>query len=87
MSNNLKEITIKLKENTVSLSSKNCKDGMEQLSLLMNGVMRILCGIKIANNLTDVKMEKYYSIILEDIKKGTSNLFEEFENDKGIKYE
>lgn len=86
MNNNSKEITLKLEENTVSLKSKNCKNGMEQLSLLMNGVMRILCEIKSANNLTDIGMEKYYKMLLDDIKNGVSNIFEEVKNERKRKF-
>lgn len=82
-----KEIKLKLKDNKVTLNSKNCEDGREQLYLLMNGVMRILCEIKSANNLTDIGMEKYYKMLLDDIKNGVSNIFEEVKNERDINYE
>jgi len=77
-----KEIKLKLKDNKVTLNSKNCEDGREQLYLLMNGVIRILCEIKLRNNLTDIEMEKYYNILLDDMKTGVFKLFEEVKNEK-----
>lgn len=82
-----KEIKLKLKENKVTLNSKNCEDGIEQLYLLMNGVIRILCEIKLRNNLTDIGMEEYYNILLDDMKKGVFKVLEEIKNEKDIKYE
>jgi hypothetical protein len=77
MITNLKEINLILNGNKVSFKSKNCNDGTEQLRLVMNGLMRILASIKITNNLTDIEMEEYYKMLLDDMRKGSLAIYNE----------
>lgn len=74
---NLKEIKLTLDKDKVTFKSKNCNDGKEQLMLVMNGLMRILCSIKLTNNLTDIEMEEYYKTLLDDMRKGVLNIYNE----------
>lgn len=78
-----KEITITLIENNkVKFSSKNCENGSEQLSMLLNTLMLFLSNIKLHNKWNDIDMEKYYFKIFDDLRNGANSLEKELIKDK-----